>query len=473
MDEEVRLHSEDAERALLGCFLTRPELLGEITCDPLDLHIARHQWMMTELLHMKAAGKEIDILTLSAELGDRLGEVGGFAYLTRCVNDVPTTLHASEYAKTVRDFAERRKMMGLAGSIAKIAADGGGIGKVQQLIDAIARGASTDRDRLGADELHLLEFEGDRWWIEGVARSAGKSMLYAPPGQYKSLLALYSAIATVYGLAWLGRQTSPGPVVYWSGDMSKPDMQERLDDLTVGLGVPIPRGNQLLFDFSPLRLDEPNDVLAMANLVRSMRARVFILDSLYVALGNLDENASGDMGLAMSAVQQIIRGNPECSALILHHPTKNTIGELGSRLRGSGALLASLDSAYFIESVGPGDSVHILSRVKGRTKDLTLAVEFSFDEGDIGGTIVSHKETSRTGVADTFVEAGASAMYQGLRELSTPEKPWSRVRLGEYAAQNGIALSERTLQRACKMVERLTGVKVAKQGRTLYYWWAE
>ena len=66
MDEEVRLHSEDAERALLGCFLTRPELLGEITCDPLDLHIARHQWMMAELLHMRAAGKEIDILTLSA-----------------------------------------------------------------------------------------------------------------------------------------------------------------------------------------------------------------------------------------------------------------------------------------------------------------------------------------------------------------------------------------------------------------------
>jgi len=46
----------------------------------------------------------VDILTVSEELDDmsRLDEIGGQAYLTALLNQVPTTLHAEAYGKNGR-----------------------------------------------------------------------------------------------------------------------------------------------------------------------------------------------------------------------------------------------------------------------------------------------------------------------------------------------------------------------------------
>jgi replicative DNA helicase len=67
----------------------------------------------------------IDILTVTTELdrNDRLAEIGGTSYLTKLVTDTPTSLHASAYAKIVRETSTRRQLLQAANEIAKAAYD--------------------------------------------------------------------------------------------------------------------------------------------------------------------------------------------------------------------------------------------------------------------------------------------------------------------------------------------------------------
>ncbi len=65
----------------------------------------------------------IDFLTVSEELDQmgQLAEIGGSAYLTSLINNVPTSLHAESYGHIVEDTAIRRRMLNAANDIAKLA----------------------------------------------------------------------------------------------------------------------------------------------------------------------------------------------------------------------------------------------------------------------------------------------------------------------------------------------------------------
>ncbi len=65
----------------------------------------------------------VDLLTLSEEL-DRVGqlaEIGGSAYLTSLINQVPSSLNAESYGRIVEGHSVRRKMIAAANKIASIA----------------------------------------------------------------------------------------------------------------------------------------------------------------------------------------------------------------------------------------------------------------------------------------------------------------------------------------------------------------
>ena len=65
------------------------------------------------------------MLTLSEELesGGQLEEVGGSAYLTGLINQVPSSLNAEAYAQIVASNAARRAMIQAANQIAALAYD--------------------------------------------------------------------------------------------------------------------------------------------------------------------------------------------------------------------------------------------------------------------------------------------------------------------------------------------------------------
>lgn len=120
-------HSREAEEAVVGAVLINPELYYDLAeflqAEDFYIHRLRFIWEAFTRLHERRV--KIDNLTVAEELAamGRLEEIGGPAYLTALLNQVPTTLHAEDYGRIVEANAIRRKLLTAANSIATLAYD--------------------------------------------------------------------------------------------------------------------------------------------------------------------------------------------------------------------------------------------------------------------------------------------------------------------------------------------------------------
>ncbi|HEY6018817.1 MAG TPA: DnaB-like helicase N-terminal domain-containing protein, partial [Candidatus Paceibacterota bacterium] len=94
-------HSREAEEAVVGAVLINPEAYYDVAqfLSPDDFYIHRHKWIWEAFTSLHEQRIPIDLLTLSEELDrkNQLAEIGGPAYLTSLVNQVPTSLNAESY----------------------------------------------------------------------------------------------------------------------------------------------------------------------------------------------------------------------------------------------------------------------------------------------------------------------------------------------------------------------------------------
>ncbi len=120
-------HSREAEEAVIGAILINPEAYYDVASflQPDDFYIHRNRWIWEAFTRLHEQRQPIDLLTVAEEL-DRMGhleEVGGTAYLTALLNQVPTSLHAEAYGRVVEAHSIRRKMIQAANQIASLAYD--------------------------------------------------------------------------------------------------------------------------------------------------------------------------------------------------------------------------------------------------------------------------------------------------------------------------------------------------------------
>ena len=118
-------HSKEAEEALLGGCLINPSAIEGIMLDPDEFYIIRNGWIWEAFLALRTQGLPIDLVTVTEELEKvgHLAEIGGSAYLTKIINNVPSSLHVEAYAKSVKETAVRRKMILEANGLVKSAYD--------------------------------------------------------------------------------------------------------------------------------------------------------------------------------------------------------------------------------------------------------------------------------------------------------------------------------------------------------------
>lgn len=118
-------HSREAEEAVIGAVLINPEAYYDVadflTGD--DFHIHRLRWIWEAFTHLHEQRIPIDLLTVTEELDKQshLAEIGGPAYLTALLNNVPTSLHAEAYGRMVQQSSIRRRLLEAANKIAKTA----------------------------------------------------------------------------------------------------------------------------------------------------------------------------------------------------------------------------------------------------------------------------------------------------------------------------------------------------------------
>ena len=118
-------HNREAEEALLGSVLINPEAYYDVApfLQADDFYIHRHQWIWQVFVRLHERRSPIDFLTVTEDLGrmGQLAEIGGPAYLTYLVTNVPTSLHAEAYGRIIEENSIRRRMLTAANDIAKLA----------------------------------------------------------------------------------------------------------------------------------------------------------------------------------------------------------------------------------------------------------------------------------------------------------------------------------------------------------------
>ncbi len=118
-------HNREAEEAVLGSVLVNTEVYYDLahflSADDFFLH--RNQWIWEAFTGLQEQRQPIDILTVGEQLDSqgRLVEVGGQAYLTGLINNVPSSIHAEAYGHMVEEAATRRRLLDAANRIARLA----------------------------------------------------------------------------------------------------------------------------------------------------------------------------------------------------------------------------------------------------------------------------------------------------------------------------------------------------------------
>jgi replicative DNA helicase len=182
---QVVPHSREAEEAVIGAILINPEAYYDVAQFLLadDFYIHRHRWIWDAFTRLNERRTPIDFLTVSEELDqmEQLSEVGGPAYLTALINNVPTSLHAEAYGRVVEETAVRRRMLEAANQIAKMAyKEDSGIDEVMNAAEKAIFGVS--ERRLTRDLQPIQEVLSDYYARIDYLMRRGEDTLGVPSG---------------------------------------------------------------------------------------------------------------------------------------------------------------------------------------------------------------------------------------------------------------------------------------------------
>ncbi|MBP9760898.1 MAG: replicative DNA helicase [Candidatus Magasanikbacteria bacterium] len=114
----------DAEMSFLGSILLDKEamfrIIDKIESDEFYAH--KHTQIFECMIELHNKSEPIDLLTLSNKLSTKnlLETIGGYSYLVKLSNTVPTAAHITEYANIIRRKATHRKLLAAAEKITQL-----------------------------------------------------------------------------------------------------------------------------------------------------------------------------------------------------------------------------------------------------------------------------------------------------------------------------------------------------------------
>lgn len=177
--EKLPPHDVDAEEAVIASLLVDGEAIFKVApiLRPEDFFREKNVWAYDACLALWERGEAINQITLAHELArrGRLEELGGVAYLSRLVTELPTPLGVEYYAQIVQRDAVYRRLIDAAGKIERLAYQGG-----PDLSATISRAeallAEVRGEKLVSDFVHireLLERHVEAAEGEGAEAAAG------------------------------------------------------------------------------------------------------------------------------------------------------------------------------------------------------------------------------------------------------------------------------------------------------------
>ncbi|OGD51354.1 replicative DNA helicase [Candidatus Beckwithbacteria bacterium RIFCSPHIGHO2_02_FULL_49_13] len=120
-------HSDEAEKSVLGAVLIDKDAVVAVAqfLKPNHFYRESHGRIFEAVLALYEQREPVDVVTVSEKLkkAKSLKQAGGAAYLTELVNQVPTSAHAENYGRIVKDLSTKRDLISEASKLVEASFD--------------------------------------------------------------------------------------------------------------------------------------------------------------------------------------------------------------------------------------------------------------------------------------------------------------------------------------------------------------
>ena len=290
---------------------------------------------------MVADGQVLDLLTLKATLGTKLGDVGGPAYVAALTDGVPRSTNIAAYADVVRTHATARQMLAILGRAqARLCEDPVSAGnrlasKIASELQTISERSQTRVLRL-VDDVEMVTRPEPEALVSGIATARSLLGLYGPSGVGKTFFALRLGVSVCTGLPFFGATVpEPGHVVHVLGEgAGRFGARIAAVKQDIGLDAITPIGYYTLPE--PVDLLDTGAVQHLIDACRLVEPRLIIIDTVNRNMSG-NESATDDMTSFVAGCDRL-RTALECAVMPLHH-----CGWDPTRERGSTVLRGAMD----------------------------------------------------------------------------------------------------------------------------------
>ncbi len=363
------VRSDEPERVLLGAVLVSPGVINSAgDLRPEHFGNVRHATTWAAVQRLAAAGSELDLVTLKAEL-ERAGELaaaGGALYLAQLLDGVPRFTTLASWADLVRGGARRRRLRTGATQLLEISDNGADPARVGAILDALRAEAPSDTRPGFVSAVDVVKAPAPEEIVEGLLFRNSVHVLAGESGAGKTFEAVGLAADIAEGIDHHGRRVTRGTVAYVSFESDA--LQLRLQALR-GRGATL-QGLYLLRALDPISprverdgtetpsLGETFLTGRLQDLAADLAARgeppiaaVFI-DTVRASLSG-SEDSSESVSAYLRAARRILAAVPGAALVLLHHAGWQDGQEKRKRERGSSAFRGNVDATLYLEASEP------------------------------------------------------------------------------------------------------------------------
>jgi len=149
--EKLPPHDIEAEEAVIGSLVIDSDAIFKIATflKPEDFYREKNQWAYEACFFLYERNEAINQVTVAHELArrERLEAVGGAAYLSHLIANVPTSVHVEHYAQIVHRTSVLRRLISSAAQIAAIGYEAGpdidaALGRAEDILFRLRHGES-------------------------------------------------------------------------------------------------------------------------------------------------------------------------------------------------------------------------------------------------------------------------------------------------------------------------------------------
>lgn len=480
-------HDTEAEKAALGSVIVNPALLPELTAiTDAEWWHPGHDKIAAALRRLGKAKIDPDVVSLAAELGESLPDVGGRAYLESLVDAVPTSSHLPYYIRIVRETArDRRTMEALHVHFEAIRSRNGG---GRETIDQAAGALREVLDQpIGAVPLEPLKWAGWTASPPPAAYQDGDEVLLcrgdlvmaaAEVGAGKSVACLDLVLAWSLGLEWLGMQHvgEGGPACYLSSDGDSEEViRTRVARLAAGRDLKldgIDAAPLSIVARTGLSLDDPEGWSAVRAWLDRTDPEILVLDSLRsLSRGRKlsdDSEVADFFSTRLRPLQERPRGSRR-TLVIVHHLRKLQTGsgakeanDSKQRVSQSERILGDCDHGLALESAM--ERTFVVRCIKPSRHGTNFRQRLVRIVGDPPGPL-----TLETTPMEQRSETRSADENRVLEALSIVDRDGTGASQADLRAAMGIPHADQTARRRVeRALNRLVaGGRIVKEG-TLY-----